>query len=399
MTRKEINSQGEGLRLLFPPVQLKPSEKASLESALTVSHVFRLLDVTVEIQADDGEALNLFRGMYRRFSSEGKPDLSFRIAARNSPLGVPLFLEGNRVFQVPRPEYLPSYTFWRISQSVFRNISSFFLFHAGAVCRGGRCLLIAGPPSCGKTTLVLRLVERGFRFLSDEMAPVHRDSHSVEPFPRGIGLREEARRSTGHHGILAGDTRVGAKWIVDIENMFPGTLGTASQPTHLVILEDRSARERDRKDGYQIDLGLLYGDPVFVKELERVSGAASVKRVKGSEFPLYRISFKGKGGGTPELMELTEKFEDAILYMERTKGPLPHFDEPPSLEPMPPAEAAMTLFRDLRNGDPRGALAREYQGRLSLLFFDVARVVGSMRCYRMWVGRLDEMVEAIEEML
>jgi hypothetical protein len=56
--------------------------------------------------------------------------------------------------------------------------------HAGAVERDGGALLIAGESGQGKSTFTTRLSEHGWRYMSDDVAPVRMDSDSVLPFPQ-----------------------------------------------------------------------------------------------------------------------------------------------------------------------------------------------------------------------
>jgi hypothetical protein len=56
--------------------------------------------------------------------------------------------------------------------------------HAGVVEFGGKAWLFAGPSGNGKSTLVTLLCERGWRFLSDDIAPIRMTLDEVLPFPQ-----------------------------------------------------------------------------------------------------------------------------------------------------------------------------------------------------------------------
>lgn len=76
--------------------------------------------------------------------------------------------------------------------------------HAAAL-RGpeGGGLLMVGEAAAGKTTLTLRLIERGFRFASDDTSCIRRRDLACLPFPMAFVLR--AARETGRPGAAALD--------------------------------------------------------------------------------------------------------------------------------------------------------------------------------------------------
>ena len=51
--------------------------------------------------------------------------------------------------------------------------------HAAAVERNGKALLVAGPSGQGKSTLSTRLCEKGWNFMSDDIAPVRMSSNDA----------------------------------------------------------------------------------------------------------------------------------------------------------------------------------------------------------------------------
>ena len=56
--------------------------------------------------------------------------------------------------------------------------------HAGAIERAGGALLLAGSSGQGKSTLTTYLCDHGWRFMSDDIAPVRMDTDRVIPFPQ-----------------------------------------------------------------------------------------------------------------------------------------------------------------------------------------------------------------------
>ena len=53
---------------------------------------------------------------------------------------------------------------------------------------GDRVAVLAAPPTTGKSTLTLALLERGLAYLSDELAPVDLPTRCVYPYARAVSL-------------------------------------------------------------------------------------------------------------------------------------------------------------------------------------------------------------------
>lgn len=67
----------------------------------------------------------------------------------------------------------------------------FYVFHAGAVARDDRCILLPGASLSGKSTLTAGLLQRGFALLSDEIGAVDMATTRMRPYPRCLALRRD----------------------------------------------------------------------------------------------------------------------------------------------------------------------------------------------------------------
>lgn len=64
-----------------------------------------------------------------------------------------------------------------------------FFVHAAALQQESGVLLLSGESGSGKSTLAWALTRRGFKYLSDELAPVDIEGIRVSPFPRAVRLK------------------------------------------------------------------------------------------------------------------------------------------------------------------------------------------------------------------
>ena len=73
------------------------------------------------------------------------------------------------------------------------NAGKVIALHAAVVEREGSGLLLAGTSGSGKTTLTLELVERGWTYHSDDLAPIYVDSGMIASFPKPLHVKDLSR--------------------------------------------------------------------------------------------------------------------------------------------------------------------------------------------------------------
>ena len=65
-------------------------------------------------------------------------------------------------------------------------------WHASALTRNGRTLLIPGVSGAGKSTLALALAANGFDLLGDDLTFMDPRSGAIRPFPRALHVHDDA---------------------------------------------------------------------------------------------------------------------------------------------------------------------------------------------------------------
>jgi hypothetical protein len=95
---------------------------------------------------------------------------------------------------------LYEYLKYQLLVQFIRQRQDLLWLHAAAVVRNEKALIFAGPSGQGKSTLSTRLYEKGWSFMSDDIAPVRMSSNEVLPFPqspfRRVGGTREVDRTT-----------------------------------------------------------------------------------------------------------------------------------------------------------------------------------------------------------
>lgn len=66
-----------------------------------------------------------------------------------------------------------------------------YFLHGAALEHNGRACMIVAPSGSGKSTTAWALLHHGFRYLSDELAPVDLNTMAVTPYPHALNLKSD----------------------------------------------------------------------------------------------------------------------------------------------------------------------------------------------------------------
>jgi hypothetical protein len=122
------------------------------------------------------------------------------------------------------------------------------IVHAASMSWAGEGIIFPGRAGAGKTTLSVALAQRGFGFLSDEIACYDLRKRRLEPHPRSVRLRAEAAALLGldlaaSPGIDDAKTGKRIADIVDIAG--PGvSLGSSCALRHVFLLDGMGEASR-----------------------------------------------------------------------------------------------------------------------------------------------------------
>ncbi|MCC6209184.1 MAG: hypothetical protein IT488_13690 [Gammaproteobacteria bacterium] len=122
--------------------------------------------------------------------SDVEPDLEYSVNSLDPPGFELLF--NNELAQTAEDEYDLIYYFEKHMTMEVQKLRQDLLFmHAAALEYNGRALLLVAPSGSGKSTTTWALINSGFRYLSDELAPIHTGTLQVHPYPHALCLKAE----------------------------------------------------------------------------------------------------------------------------------------------------------------------------------------------------------------
>lgn len=132
-----------------------------------------------------------FRAMIAGSSTRHAPVSALEINRTGN--GYTLIRDGQTLLEVDNLNRVLQRTRHEVIQAHVDHRTDLLWLHAGAVALAAGAVLFVGPTGSGKSSLTGRLVEAGWSYLSDDIAPLHPDTLAVHPYP----LTPFAREYTG----------------------------------------------------------------------------------------------------------------------------------------------------------------------------------------------------------
>jgi len=242
---------------------------------------YRFLDIGIRICTDSQEVLSFFQGSYPRFRLKvSRAEHDFRVITKPSHLPSRIaiqsqthqylvfkttqgfvFSETNlksgtdkmvrfkkgQLYHISPSETLSildnnqsqgdqEHLFSFVQMALLRTIATLMphrhLLHGAALTWHKNGLILAGAAGQGKSSISLALVKHGLKFLSDDIACLNLTTQTVEPFPRSLNLRQRGLPIL--RNLLTEEITHGA---IDIEALFPNSVGSTSPLRHLILLK------------------------------------------------------------------------------------------------------------------------------------------------------------------
>jgi hypothetical protein len=371
----------------------------------------RFFDLDAIIQSDSGAYVDLFAHMYRRFRIHRAPrphraplpaqrSVEFTVlTSAGNRWGRPVMILDGEAWPLRDSRLLEGYTYEGVLNAIVASVRSHFLIHAGVVSWNGQGIILAADSSHGKTTLVLELIRRGFKFLSDEMAALGRADGWVHPFPRCLRIRPGTLERAGFPAAAAGAPEWLGKLLLDIEEIQPGSVGQAAPLDHVVILRDPAEVEGENPGRAQRELCILVDhlDDALLAAVRQIDGVGDVRPDVDRGYPALRLHSVGRSRMSVLLRieALCQAQRVLVLDVVKRAEGRPTFGAPARLEAIPKSRAVMELLRRFQGGHKSALLQEEFSGNSARLFLELATLVGRAKCHQLFVGPLHEMADLV----
>ncbi len=337
-----------------------------------------LLDASLRVATDGDALVRLLRdelGPLVREADGADPSLPLvevrfdppppRLAAGDAP--VPL-----------DPASAPEQAYGAIFRALLDRVRGWLLLHAAALERDGHAYLVAGPSGSGKTTLALGLLSRGYRLLSDDFAPLHRETGLVHPFPKPLGIRP---------GEAA---RLAAPWLAT-GRLPAGLLAGDPVPLGGIALVSTGNGPPDPRAPYLYAITVAGDGCAEAERLVRVPGLRLLER-RGGEFLCEIHPARVRGADLDRLLEeiTANALQHGVVAPPHREGARA------TLAPLRPSDALVLLLRELQNRRAGNALLRSVGGDAARLALELAEHLAGVPVTGVLAGAPGNTVELLD---
>ena len=360
---------------------------------------FSFFNYTVAIATDSKKIIRVFEVMYSKFLKDDQPEnsLDCYIIKGQTHRNNSCVILNNELYPIADPDSLVFYSELLIFRVLYNYIDDYFILHAGVVSRDGKGFIIMGPSSFGKTTLVMELVSRGYKFLSDEYCSIRVNDYHVEPFPRTLGIKESSpfyntldRKKYFYHNNEK-------KISVGCDTMYPDCIGEPCKPYYLIVLKS-SLNNRPLKDKKIFALSLLHDDRELIDKICTNKSIKLLDKSLDDNFIFYRFSLSPNCNSTKIIQDFCAGHDDNILSQSVLLDDRPDFNSKPTIKAMSKFDASLEFSKNLLNRSQEGKLFKRLKKQNSLMLYTIAGFINNLDCYEMEPGVLKETADIIDSL-
>ncbi|MCO5195386.1 MAG: hypothetical protein M9930_19180 [Anaerolineae bacterium] len=385
--------------------KMRLGDRANQRDAAVQRVAFRFYDTALLVETDSAEFLHIFGLMYRHFQVDEltEADLHFQIlTGSDNKYGQPVLVLDGDVWPLNLPALVrDGVVFEMVLATIMRHIQSHLLIHAGVVARNGEALLFSADSFHGKTTLVLKLLQYGFSFLSDDIAPLSRHDRRVYPFPRSLRIRPGTLSLAGYP-VITGEQGIiwRNKLLLDVEELRPDCIGRPAPIGHIIILHDDTGHSRLRQDEetttYALTVVIDRADPQFMLALQATPGLVTLAVAEREGHPQLDMTVTHKADAVAHLYHWSHTCRVFIIELATDLPEQPDFGREPRLETVSKSGTITHLLKQFKGSHQSKLFSDAYGGSSTRLYVDLAGMVKNAQCHRLRVGRLDDMVALID---
>ena len=229
------------------------------------------------------------------------------------------------------------------------------------------------------------------------MAALGRADWCVYPFPRSLRISPDTLARAGF-GDRAPSAPVWLdKLILDIEELYPGSMGAPADISHVVFLQDpiQATGPVSVDSERELSISVDRADDDLLSAIGQIEGVEHTSLTWQDTSPEIKVVAPRRMEALVKIEELCRQRRILILDVVAEPRGRPAFEMPARLEPLSKSQAVMELLRLSRVGLGPSLLREEFGFSASRFYWEMASLVTDATCYRLTVGPLEQMADLV----
>ncbi len=157
------------------------------------SFVLKIFSKHIKIQSNSGYLLGLVEqnfGAFKIVTRQSSFDFLYELKVNEDASNFEI-IRNNEITLISHDVGLFIYQLEKdITVEIQYMCKSLFFMHGAALEKNGELLLLTGRSGAGKSTTTWGLLNNGFNYMSDELAPINLDTMNVSPYPHAVCLKQ-----------------------------------------------------------------------------------------------------------------------------------------------------------------------------------------------------------------
>jgi hypothetical protein len=278
-------------------------------------------------------------------------------------------------------------------------IDDYLLIHAAVVSKEGDGYIIIAPSGFGKTTLVLELLSRGYKFLSDEFCLIRSSDFYIDAFPRKLGVKA----NSPFHNLINKEKAIylefEKKYFIECMDIVPESYGLRCKPKNIILLVDSIRDGADNaSSGCFFDLMLLNQNQSLLDVVSQYPDVEITREMLTHGYITYRFRAHAIKPLMTFYQDIWRRFENDILGVPAIEDKNPDFTKSPEIKKMLKSDAMFEILTHVINRAPDTRYLKKFDGKVSALLSTVGSFIKDINCYVMQPGRLSDMADLIDKL-
>lgn len=379
-------------------LMLHQDQLAALRNKKLFTGAFLFLGTGFRLFSDNERYIESFKKIYERLTVEHLEAgyLTCYILDRcNFCTGSSVIID-TMMYEFPSGNEFIGHAEVILLQKVIDRIQSCFLIHAGVVSRNNNGYVIYAPSGFGKTTLVMELASRGYKFLSDEYCPIQADDLIIKPFARRVGIKSGS--PFVRHVLQTPELyfRYADKYYVHCSDLFNDSDGKECQAKYFIMLTNENLSSIPAGQMQQVRIVLFDDTRGIIDMLRLLDGVTVSERYQRDYSTEYVLSIPRDRMVTGKVHAIIKQHEKEIYFVETVREQKKDFSNAPRIARMQKSEAVFEILANLINRSPSSSLLSQHADKHYNLLLKIGAFIKDVACYQLTTGDLREMANIID---